>query len=613
MQIEELLKCLSLPKRYYGETFVIREKLKEENKKFQRDLKACISDKKAASWVNAVNKTIKYAARKSQRVFCLLDAAIKRYEDADLKAAQEAFDELMDTIKSDLFYSTLFGASVFSTKKGTMRTYIREAKADRFFRIRAVGSQNKGIEDNAEELFHIPITKRQLISNERFSLSGFPTLYLATELPLAWQECGYPDKYYWSEFRYSNLKEIAGDNNTKSGKICLLALYSPREITRWGRTIKYYEPELWLTVIRRYLAIYPLVLACSFVNANGGTPFKQEYIIPQMLMQWVYRHKRKCNGISYFSCIDDSAMPSKWNAYNVALPAMKPYDKSGYSCELQEWFSWSKPQYHVVPTSNLAASAEDRKILNAFVDQELPTIGRPFIPQVWKELYWRMIKVAMQMRSILEFSNDTNLKMILAAFDAIGEEYNSILYELPKLSEVGDIPECQDEITRIHVEHEIYVAQKELMGAAEWFKNSAFHSTGIGWIIEKYRDLTWNGLHGGSSICVASPNRENAIPILWRLREKHILYSYQQLKDDDSTIQWLQNIADIEKCSIAMFWNTAGATQKVDLDWAKQNIKSIKAPILARSNYISIFSPDNIKEIEFLGFGEDIERIIEKL
>lgn len=428
MQIEELLKCLSLPKRYYGETFVIREKLKEENKKFQRDLKACISDKKAASWVNAVNKTIKYAARKSQRVFCLLDAAIKRYEDADLKAAQEAFDELMDTIKSDLFYSTLFGASVFSTKKGTMRTYIREAKADRFFRIRAVGSQNKGIEDNAEELFHIPITTRQLISNERFSLSGFPTLYLATELPLAWQECGYPDKYYWSEFRYSNLKEIAGDNNTKSGKICLLALYSPREITRWGRTIKYYEPELWLTVIRRYLAIYPLVLACSFVNANGGTPFKQEYIIPQMLMQWVYRHKRKCNGISYFSCIDDSAMPSKWNAYNVALPAMKPYDKSGYSCELQEWFSWGKPQYHVVPTSNLAASAEDRKILNAFVDQELPTIGRPFIPQVWKELYWRMIKVAMQMRSILEFSNDANLKMILAAFDAIGEEYNSILY-----------------------------------------------------------------------------------------------------------------------------------------------------------------------------------------
>lgn len=274
MQIEELLKNLSLPKRYYGETFVIREKLKEENTRFQKALEACISHKKATPQVNAVNKAIGYAARKSRRVFCLLDAAIKHYEDADLKTAQEAFDELMDTIKRDLFYTTLFDTSVFSTKKGIRRTCIRATKADRFFRIRAVGSPNKDIEDNAEELFHIPITKRQLISNERFSLSGFPTLYLATALPLAWQECGYPDKYYWSEFRYSNLKELAGNNDMETKKIRLLALYAPREIAMWGMALKYNEPELWLTVVRRYLAIYPLILACSFVNANGGTPFK---------------------------------------------------------------------------------------------------------------------------------------------------------------------------------------------------------------------------------------------------------------------------------------------------------------------------------------------------
>lgn len=101
MQIEELLKNLSLPKRYYGETFVIREKLKEENTRFQKALEACISHKKATPQVNAVNKAIRYATRKSRRVFCLLGVAIKHYEDADLKTAQEAFDELMDTIKSD--------------------------------------------------------------------------------------------------------------------------------------------------------------------------------------------------------------------------------------------------------------------------------------------------------------------------------------------------------------------------------------------------------------------------------------------------------------------------------------------------------------------------------
>lgn len=613
MQIEELLKNLSLPKRYYGETFVIREKLKEENTRFQKALEACISHKKATPQVNAVNKVIRYATRKSRRVFCLLDVAIKHYEDADLKTAQEAFDELMDTIKSDLFYSTLFGASVFSTKKGTMRTYIREAKADRFFRIRAVGSQNKGIEDNAEELFHIPITKRQLISNERFSLSGFPTLYLATALPLAWQECGYPDKYYWSEFRYSNLKELAGNNDMDTKKIRLLALYAPREIAMWGMALKYNEPELWLTVVRRYLAIYPLILACSFVNANGGTPFKQEYIIPQMLMQWVYRHKRKCNGISYFSCIDDSAMPSKWNAYNVALPAMKPYDKSGYSCELQEWFSWSKPQYHIAPTSDLSASAKDRKVLNDFIDQDLPALNRPFVPRKWQGLYWEMVKVAMQMRSVLEFSNGANLKMILAALDAIYEEYNAILYRLPELSKEADVPRCQDEITRIHVEHEIHIAQDELAKAAKWFKNDTTGSDGIGWIIEKYKRLTWNDLCARSNVRVASPSKENAVPILRQLKEKHILCSYLQLRGDDETLQWLRGIANSENCGITMFWEKEGTKQNVGSEWAKQNIKSIKAPILARSNYISIFSPDNIKEMEFLGFGEDIERIIEKL
>lgn len=41
-------------------------------------------------------------------------------------------------------------------------------------------------------LFHIPLSKRACSNNERFSLVGFPSLYLSTMLPLAWQECGYP-------------------------------------------------------------------------------------------------------------------------------------------------------------------------------------------------------------------------------------------------------------------------------------------------------------------------------------------------------------------------------------------------------------------------------------
>ena len=57
---------------------------------------------------------------------------------------------------------------------------------------------------------------------------------------------------------------------------------------------------------------------------------------------------------------------------------------------------------------------------------------------------------------------------------------------------------------------------------------------------------------------------------------------------------------------IAMFWSTEGVPQKINPDWAKQNIKSIKAPILVRFNNINVFTPNGTKEIEFLGFGEDM-------
>jgi hypothetical protein len=33
-----------------------------------------------------------------------------------------------------------------------------------------------------------------------------------------------------------------------------------------------------------YVKQYPLVLACGFVNHSGRVSYKQEYIIPQMLM-----------------------------------------------------------------------------------------------------------------------------------------------------------------------------------------------------------------------------------------------------------------------------------------------------------------------------------------
>ena len=88
-----------------------------------------------------------------------MDAAIKRYEDADLKAAQEAFDELMDTIKSDLFYSTLFGASVFSTKKGTMRRTFEKRKQTVFSELERWDHRIKALKIMLRSCFTFPLLR----------------------------------------------------------------------------------------------------------------------------------------------------------------------------------------------------------------------------------------------------------------------------------------------------------------------------------------------------------------------------------------------------------------------------------------------------------------------
>ncbi len=65
--------------------------------------------------------------------------------------------------------------------------------------------------------FYIPLSKKAFVNNERFSLAGFPSLYLSSMLLLAWQECGYPKKYYYSEYQYEKLNGSRGNRVREVG------------------------------------------------------------------------------------------------------------------------------------------------------------------------------------------------------------------------------------------------------------------------------------------------------------------------------------------------------------------------------------------------------------
>jgi hypothetical protein len=143
---------------------------------------------------------------------------------------------------------------------------------ENFYRIR-LHKENFPIEINS--FFHIPFEKRGLVKTQRFSIPGFPSLYLGSSIYLCWEEMNRPNI---NDFQAVRLKTI--DN------LRIIDLAPPRFQSA-------HPNQLY-----NYLMIWPLVMACSAKVRNYEDAFKPEYIIPQLLLQWV-REKEDIDGISY--------------------------------------------------------------------------------------------------------------------------------------------------------------------------------------------------------------------------------------------------------------------------------------------------------------------------
>ena len=114
---------------------------------------------------------------------------------------------------------------------------------------------NKLFHFSKDEMFHIPYDKRNLIGNQRFSISGTPCLYLGGSSYICWEELGRTELNSTNYCGYS-LKE----------DINMFDLLLPISITNSHQ-------------IRRIV----LALACSLA-ANRGSLFKPEYVLSQCIL-----------------------------------------------------------------------------------------------------------------------------------------------------------------------------------------------------------------------------------------------------------------------------------------------------------------------------------------
>ncbi len=144
-----------------------------------------------------------------------------------------------------------------------------------------------------KDIFHIPFEHRYKVSNQRYSINGFPCLYLGSSIYVCWEELNRPNfgDLYVSKFRLA----------TKRPKILDLT-FSAKEsqsfLERFKKDDVFHE---WiLNGIVDKVILFPLIMSCSIITREENRVFKEEYIIPQLLLEWV-RNKNVINGIEYFS------------------------------------------------------------------------------------------------------------------------------------------------------------------------------------------------------------------------------------------------------------------------------------------------------------------------
>lgn len=272
----------------------------------------------------------------------------------DIKLAYDTFDK---ALSNRTIYRNLRRISV------PLRQLCHSEKP--LFRVR---KSDKPL-NKRNDLFHIPFSMRHLVNAQRYSVAGLPCLYLGTSLYICWQEMDKPDlsKLYISSF-------ISRDSRSRVLNLAADFLYHRTRI-------KYSEDISEKDNIEKlsYLILWPLIAACNYIKSDSNAPFIQEYIIPNLLMQWISRKDgTPISGIAYRSTKFSKPSQSP-QAVNVVLPPKVDYAQTienDFCPTLCSMFAFTPPvSWQIVKTLDYSAGSsitqEQMKAIETLKRKEL--------------------------------------------------------------------------------------------------------------------------------------------------------------------------------------------------------------------------------------------------
>ena len=170
-----------------------------------------------------------------------------------------------------------------------------------------------------KELFHVPFEKRSKCSSERYSIPGYPSLYLSESLETAIRETNVKGNKYSASCFQLNTSELT-----------LIDLSLPNR-------------ELNITDKYCLLVFYPLIVACGLKVKDASGSYKPEYIIPQDLFLAIRLHYNGIDGVSYTSTKYPYPNFKNDNERNYVLYVRHTENESGYSAELAKLLRFTIP------------------------------------------------------------------------------------------------------------------------------------------------------------------------------------------------------------------------------------------------------------------------------
>jgi len=287
----------------------------------------------------------------------------------------EAYERLADRLNAMewVLFETTLSERFTCDPNDPFAQYWVAMRRPNLYRIRVSTSDYGTLK--REDIFHVPYEKRRLVNNQRYSISGLPCLYFGSSVWTCWEELGRPpiDTVWLSRFQFAEDAKI------------LDFQFPPHHFWRIFRSlldarIHYPQPYPGMTDLQnqfspefvvKYLACWPLLAACAVRRENRLGTFVPEYIVPQLVLQWVSQRK-EVDGIRYFSV----RMPSKGFhvlAHSNCVFPVQTSSHSGYCPILKRHFSLTDPiPLDVLRNLNLNHSTVmTRSIPNAWAQVKL--------------------------------------------------------------------------------------------------------------------------------------------------------------------------------------------------------------------------------------------------